>query len=371
MREEAFCNSVLDSPQSPIEKMKRLCNNPSCSENIVGEVLEKGAYLENYLEEKTIFPNNEDLRTFLGGNWDRFDALERCVNEVRNNPEHKDLYEKNKKYIFDISTAVTLVNIYSNLEEMWVEFDSNNRKEVNAFVNEALSLVEICAIYFKEARVKENNDIVYYRFGQKNYLEKHFDVLSREAKKNENCKEESAISETSATSTVEDQGNGSSQASSLNKKQNHRQKIGSTSILTAVSGGAFIISLVLALTLDSLLGHFMLLGSGLIDFIMAFMLASRANQQRLLTCPECGTQRIQHRRFLETTKKEKFFERNPDKKADESIRFIITYTHWYLATFTCPNCGETVQEKVSDGGGVVTIYYSGREKDTRSQPREF
>ena len=37
---------------------------------------------------------------------------------------------ENKKYVFHVSTAVTLVNIYSNLEEMWVESDSDNMEEV-------------------------------------------------------------------------------------------------------------------------------------------------------------------------------------------------------------------------------------------------
>lgn len=376
MSEETFCNSVLDSDLNPIEKMKKLCNNPACSENIVGEILEKAPYLENYLEDKPVFPNDEDLRNFLGGNWDRFDALERCVNEIRNNPKYKELHEKNKKYVFDVSTAVTLVNIYSNLEEMWVASDCDNREEVTAFVNEALSLVEICAIYFKEARVKENNDIVYYRVGQKMYLEKYFDVLSgkstetessAEETKGENTQEEAVPTMSSAT----EQNNAKTPIMPQGQKKPGLKKIGMPLILVGICGIAFIISLVLALALDSLFGHFMLLGTGLVDFVVVFFMSSHVNKTRRLTCPECGAQRVQHRSYLETTKKEKFFERNPDKKADESIRFIITYTHWYLATFTCPNCGETLQEKVSDGGGVVTIYYSGREKDTRSQPREF
>ena len=155
------------------------------------------------------------------------------------------------------------------------------------------------------------------------------------------------------------------------QKQSGRKKPSASIIGIAICGGVFLVSVVLALLLDNLIGHFVLLGTGIVDLVIAFIMASRAAQRARLICPECGTHRVEHREYLETTKTEKFFERDPNKKPDESIRFLISFKHWYLASYTCPKCGETMQEKVSDGGGVVTIYYSGREKDTRTQPREF
>ena len=89
------------------------------------------------------------------------------------------------------------------------------------------------------------------------------------------------------------------------------------------------------------------------------------------TCPQCGAKREHHRTYLNTTEKEKFFERNPNKTADESIKYLIGYTHHYHSSFVCPECGETMESNTTDGGGCVTIYYSDRRKDTRTPPSEF
>lgn len=154
--------------------------------------------------------------------------------------------------------------------------------------------------------------------------------------------------------------------------QSGRSKPSGSKLGIVICGGLFVVSLILSLVLDNLLGPLLFLVTGLIDLVVAFVMFNRAASVDLVTCPECGGQRVEEcRKYIETTEKEKYFERVPHKNPDETIYFQKTYKHWYLAMYVCQKCGKTDEKKVSEYGGVYTIYYSGRVKDTSKRPVMF
>ena len=113
----------------------------------------------------------------MSTNSNRFDALERLDRELK---ADKALYEQNRRFSLDVGTAVTLYNLYTSLEELYEPSDSTNEAAVRAYYTEAMSLVEICAVYFKETRTMSESDVTYYRFGQSAIVKKHFDLLRGE-----------------------------------------------------------------------------------------------------------------------------------------------------------------------------------------------
>ena len=48
-----------------------------------------------------------------------------------------------------------------------------------------------------------------------------------------------------------------------------------------------------------------------------------------------------------------------------------TFKHHYIDTYTCPECGTEMEEKVRKSGGEYTIRNSGHVSDTRREPMEF
>ena len=64
----------------------------------------------------------------------------------------------------------------------------------------------------------------------------------------------------------------------------------------------FLAGLVLALG-ENELGNFVLLATGVLDIIVAFIVLKIGVRIERYTCPECGTKRKHHRHYLETTER--------------------------------------------------------------------
>ena len=352
--DEQFCYDVLDSELNPIEKIQKLNAMPQGSSDIVGEMIKFGPYLENYFEDKTVFFNNENIIDFIGGTVSHFEAMAQCVKELNNDEDYKELRKANSKYIMTVSTAAELVEKYFALYDIW----ENKSGTADEFYRVAMSLVEMCADYFKNAHILYNNDVVYYRFGQKALIEKFINGDSESSSKN-------AVKENSEDTSKND--------SPTNAKvKSISKKLPAPLLWLSACGGVSLILTLVALFANQSVFNYILAVIGIAELVVAFVLFNRTSKIELLTCRECGGQREEvHRRYVNTTKHEKHIDQNPNKSADESIRYIYSYTHHYISTYTCKSCGCTVEKNTTDGGGCVTIYYSDRRKDTRTQPREF
>ena len=98
---------------------------------------------------------------------------------------------------------------------------------------------------------------------------------------------------------------------------------------------------------------------------MCFVSYKIVQHRERYTCPECGTKRIHHRRYLNTTSVTKTYSSN------QSGLDTTTYTHHYHDTYVCPHCGETKHENVSKHGGTLRVHDTGYVDDSRIAPREF
>jgi len=341
-RRERFCDDVLDSELNPVEKIRKLSAIPDGCPDIVEEMLKFGPYLENYFEAKSVFYNEENVIDFIGGTIVYFEAIEKCIKELSEDESYKELYKANKKYVMGAETAVSLANRYFALFDIW----DNKSGTAEEFQREAEALVELCAEYFEATHVLHQNDIVYYRFGQKSLIENFIRGSQEYSSESSSQKEEAAPSE---------------------------PKKSFAPLVWIIGCGAVCLTLCLvSLITKNSLFNYVLAGTGVLELVIAVVLFLQTSKKELYTCPECGGKRKEiHRKYLNTTKHEKFFEYNPNKTVDESIEWIYSYTHHYLSTYTCMKCGRSVEKNTTDGGGCLTSYYSHRRKDTRTDPREF
>ena len=378
--DEQFCKAVMESDHSPIEKMKLLSSNPYSSQNIISDMLQHAPYFENFIEEKSLFPNGEDIARFIVTNRNRFEALSECWNDLKEN--HEELYNANRRYALDVSTAVTLYELYeTDALITYVPSNCQDRELVKSFCKDAMTIVEICAIYFKETGLKSNNDIVYYRVGQELYLKKYFDILREERKEQ--------TSTTDAPSPKETGGEGFTNAS-VNIPTENKEKDDPVSdpeestkkakkppinkkklifILDAVCLAIFVILLILAITIKNSTINIIMLVTGVVEIASAALLFYIALQRERFTCPECGTKRIHSREYLSTS--EKVTTSNYGRVNYPEGNKKTTFTHHYMDTYACPNCGTKTTNKVNKSGGEYIIFNNGHINDTRRDPREF
>ena len=337
---EKFCFEILDSDLDPIEKIKRLSKHPRFGGDLIAEMLEYGSHLENYFEHKCVFSNGEDVENVVHGEIAVFEAIGKCANEL----DFSKLSSDDRKFVQGAYVASEIARIYFDLYDFL--YEGTYEEKYNA----CSLIIKNCAVYFEDARVMLGNDLVYYRVGQKSKLDKIA----------EGWKDEPV--ETVAAETEEPM---------PKAEEKKKGKLSSFGILTIVCAGIFALLMILAILLKNSVINFIMAGTGIVELIMAFVLSSKKEKMILFTCSECGSKREHHRVYLATTQTEKYFERNPNKTADDSIRFNTGYTHWYMSTYTCTKCGNELKKKTSGGGGSVVQYYSGRVKDTRTPPSEF
>lgn len=354
--DERFCEDVLNSNESPVEKMKKLSNNPHSCEDIVAALLKYGPYLENYVEGTELLGTGESIGEFLSTNCHRLDALEILCNEVKKADPNQI---SQNRFINDVFTAVTLYGIYTKMDELYQPTDSEDEEGVRRLYTEAMTVVEICAVYFQKHRVMSESDITYYRFGQSAYFKSQYDVLKAK-------KEEAAKESEKAPVAPEKTAESVQQVSFVAVKQKNPNR--PIYIACAICAGVFALGLILAL-LEKQIGNYLLLISGLAEVAVGFILFKIARQRERFTCPECGAKRIHHRKFLETT--EKVTTMNWKNPAYPDGKHKIEYTHKYLDTYTCPNCGKEQRENVSKSGGSYTTFNNGRIQDQSTDPREF
>lgn len=354
--EEKYLWDVLDSNISAIEKIRKIADNPrSDPHNIIEALLAIGPFPAKYFE-------NEALYDYIATNWLRFKSLDKLITELKESGEYQELSKLDKKFMLDVNTAIGVFKLYAFIDDTVQTEDDVNPEVREKIYNAGVNVIEIFAEYFESARLKENNDVVYYRVGETKKLK---DALKKFAEAEEIDENDEARPNTNDAEQSDEKRHSVTQPTSSVQKQSKLP-----TIMLGISGGAFVISLILAM-LGMSVGNYLLIAFAIIDVIAAIIIIGKVDKKALLTCPECGTQRVHHRKYLETTKSEKFFDQNYNKSPDQSIRCIYGYTHRYLSTYTCPKCGNETQVKTSDGGGCVTVYYSGRRKDTRTQPREF
>lgn len=108
-------------------------------------------------------------------------------------------------------------------------------------------------------------------------------------------------------------------------------------------------------------GNDILVTSGSIEVIIAVIGIKVLLRREKKICPECGTGREHHRKWIGTSEQY--------KNSTELAKII--YTHEYIDSWVCPKCGETVTEKVKKSGGELIEYRSGRVQDNRRSPSEF
>ena len=138
-------------------------------------------------------------------------------------------------------------------------------------------------------------------------------------------------------------------------------------ILTAICLLVFLIGLILALVLkDSSVGNDLLFASGIIEIIATIILYKVTERRVRMTCPSCGTKREHHRQYLGTSDK---ITSGNDMK--HGVYKKTEYTHKYHDSYVCPNCGETMEENITRGGGRFISYADGYVLDNRSEPKEF
>lgn len=106
-----------------------------------------------------------------------------------------------------------------------------------------------------------------------------------------------------------------------------------------------------------------LFGFGLIIYavVLGITLPKKARQ----ICPACGNKREHHRRFTHTTNKVNTI------NSSNGQQLTTKYTHHYIDTYTCPNCGETAEYETTENGGETIIGGQYGRLDKRKNPREF
>ena len=148
-----------------------------------------------------------------------------------------------------------------------------------------------------------------------------------------------------------------------------KKKKSAVLVISLITLGIFAVLIVLAIILKDSLINYILLGTGVAELAAAIILFYTARQRERFICPECGTKRIHHRRWLSTSNKvtTSYYEVASHPEGNRKI----TYTHHYADTYTCPNCGCEMEENVNKSGGQYVEFNDGHVNDTRRAPNEF
>lgn len=143
-------------------------------------------------------------------------------------------------------------------------------------------------------------------------------------------------------------------------------------VITVIATAILVLGLILILTIKtSSVGNFIIAVAGLIELIGSLALFGIFRHRQKFICPECGTKRTQHRKFLRTTQQQHTAIIH-EKDGDSYQKRTVHYTHEYLDSFICPSCGETMEiHTKGDGGYVKYDGYGNIENDSRKAPKEF
>lgn len=142
-------------------------------------------------------------------------------------------------------------------------------------------------------------------------------------------------------------------------------------LITIASCALFLmlLGIIITLIIPNNSGKTILEATGFIEIFVAIIGFVVFYRKMYYTCPECGTKREHHRKFIETTRRQlvQAVERNSGLTERTDI-----YTHIYLDTYVCPKCGETEENRAtSDGGKVVYDYRGVIRYDNTKPPKEF
>ena len=150
----------------------------------------------------------------------------------------------------------------------------------------------------------------------------------------------------------------------VEQKKVKKKKITFPMIFTLFLLTVFAVEAILALTLETNLGNIMLLITGAVDLLLAFILYRIMDFRQKKICPVCGTTRTYHRTYLRT-------DESGQNTTSNGVRAIRTnYTHRYEDTYVCENCGEMMQvEGKSDGGWIIEDTYGNILVDHRISPK--
>lgn len=146
------------------------------------------------------------------------------------------------------------------------------------------------------------------------------------------------------------------------KKKKKKKWVKKTLVLFFLAGiiGIFIFGLISAMNGNDY-GSSILASTGVPELIIAFIGVKVLLSREKKICPECGTKRVHHRKWVRTSEQYKNY---------QDLAKII-YTHEYIDSWVCPECGETMTEKVKKSGGELIEYSTGRIQDNRRSPSEF
>lgn len=369
--DKAYCYSVLQSDEFPVEKIKLLVCNPQSSDNIVLDLIKHGEDLRNRLYENKVFPNGDDLRVFLSRNKSRFDAIGVCFKEIE---ADSDVPKINQRFLLDVEIALIMRDIYDS-EDMVLKIshDCTDAERVENFVNAALAVVDAVAKYKNMAFPLDDMENRAYVCLQEVYIRNFFDILredeeeedeeyedfeenegsdvASEAVKSEEIKSEEPVFENKATD------NANSTAKAVKKKK----KIPFIFIVDIVCLVIFLVLTILAVIMQDSTVNIIMLITGILEVGVAVLLFYIARQRERFTCPQCGTKRVHHRVHLSTSNH--ITTTNGNRKT--------TYKHQYLDTYTCPECGCELEVKVNKDGGYYMEFADGTEGDHRIWPNEF
>ena len=106
-----------------------------------------------------------------------------------------------------------------------------------------------------------------------------------------------------------------------------------------------------------------LLMSGFVLLIYGIILCVVLPKKARKICPCCGTKREHHRRYVSTTHKTTNY--------NSGQNYTTKFTHHYIDTYVCPNCGETGEYKETGSGGEKRFTSQYGYIDKYIDPREF
>lgn len=129
-----------------------------------------------------------------------------------------------------------------------------------------------------------------------------------------------------------------------------------------------ILGIILILTVPNGIGKVILQATGFIEVFGAIIGVVLMYRKMYYTCPECGTKREHHRKFIETTSRQLT---QTERNTSLTKRTVI-YKHVYLDTYVCPKCGETMENRATSEGGKIVYDYRGIiTYDNTKPPKEF
>lgn len=275
---EKFCNEIVDSDIDPIEKIKKFSGYPKFGGDLVAEMLEHGSHLENYFEHKAVFSNGEDVEDVVHGAIDVFEAIIKCAEELDLNK----LSVADKKFVLGAYTASRIAQIYFDL------FDLLEEGTYEEKYNACSMIIKMCAVYFEDAHVMFKNDLVYYRFGQQSKLdeiaEAWKDVTADAAEESMPKAEKSSAQEGDKEEKAQRIDNDGVKEAQNQAAEDHgvpsdaaknKRKLSSFGIIALVCSGALVLLTILAILLKNSVINFIMVGTGIVELIIAYVLFSK------------------------------------------------------------------------------------------------